>query len=258
MAISITSTYDDSTGYVKLNATGFNNSVVRAAVTSKTDTDQVFSPVRGGKVAVASNAFVSPVSDFEFAPNVATTYKVTGYSSQDDSSVVESATYIRLDDLDQIWMKFVGSPYLNQKVILTGWGDVSRKSRNGIFQVTSRRDPVLVVDQHTTRSVTINLRSMSVQDTTALDLALSAGVSIFLHVPLTCALPTLYAAVGDYSYARPSQRSLISNFTIPLTEVAKPSLAITNSVKTFQTILTQNATYQVLLNNFPTYQAVLS
>lgn len=259
LTLLVTLTYDDRRGRVRIEAHGFSGSVTRAVIYSKAGNRSTFTELRGGRVAVSGGSFSRPVDDYEFAPNVPTTYKIVGLSSPENSPdvIVQQSTVVRHDELEQTWLKFIAMPFLNRKITLTDWGPIGRASRNSRYDIVGRPEPVVVTDVHSSREVTVSLFTTDNNETLALDVALSQGAPIFLHIPTHCPLPTMYAAVGSYSYARTAIRADRAMFEITLTEVAAPPPSVTGAAVTWQILLNQHATWQEVLDAYSSWREVM-
>lgn len=252
-------TYDDLRGRVRISSFGFDPSVVRAVVYAKADNQARFTEVRGGKIAVENGDFLRPVDHYEFAAGLRTTYKIVGLSSPEGSPdvVVQEAVVARQDSLEDVWLKFIAMPFLNRKITLAGWGEIGRQSRNGEFNVIGRVDPVVVTDVHSSRRTTITALTRDSQETDELDLALAQGAPVYLHVPTHCALPTMYAVIGDYSHHPVSPRSQRSLFDISITEVGAPPLSLFGATMTCQLLVNTYASCQEVLDTYDTCQGVV-
>lgn len=157
-----------------------------------------------------------------------------------------------------VWLKFPTVPYLNRTVTLIDWDEFSRASRANPYTVVGRVAAGAVTDYCSPRSVSISVWTTGDTDTASLDLVLSTGGVIFLHVPATCILQSLYATVGDYKYIRSAHRSHNHTYTIPLTEVLMPDVSISGNSVTWATLLTLYGTWQDVLNNNASWSAVLA
>ncbi len=248
--------YDARRGRVRVNAFGLPATAIRAVVDSRQHGNYQFSLVRGGKVGVVAGSFAKQVDDYEFVSGVPMDYRIRAYASAEGTTdvVVAQAVVTQSQVLDEVWIKYIASPSLNTKVALIGWGDISRASRTALYDVKGRSDPIAVTDVHSSRRVEVQLRTATVDDGDALDHALSSGAPLFLHVPITVALPSLYAVAGDYSYTRPSARSVARHWSLPLTEIAAPPPSVTGSAVTCQTILDGYGTCADVLAAFATCQ----
>lgn len=253
-------TYDARRGRNRISAFGLPSSAIRAEVSVRPAGKTTFTPVRGGKIATAGGTFARAVDDYEFAAGVANTYRIRALSSQENvpNVVVAQATATLPAVLDDVWLKFIAQPALNRRVTLTGWGEVARTSRAAFYEVQNRPDPIAVTDVHSSRKVTVTLRTATIDDGDTLDEALKQGLPLFLHTPLTIALPSLYAVAGDYSYTRPAARSTVRLWTLPLTEVSAPPPSVVGAASTWQTILDSYESWADLLAAVRTWQDVVS
>lgn len=155
------------------------------------------------------------------------------------------------------WLKFPAAPYLNRVVVLTDWEASERTSRTSTDPVVGRQPPAAVLDLHSPRAINVALWAENDDEIAGIDLALLAGNIVLLHIPPNVALKSMYAAIGTYTYERPAHLSHKAKFTVPLTEVAMPDLAIVGNELTWGTLITNwgawsdvttaNATWTVLL-----------
>lgn len=255
---SFTATYDATLSRVQLNASGLTGSPVTAIIDRSTD-QLNWTTVRGASaVSIVAGATTFPTDDYEFPPDVLIYYRLRSYTS--GAVLIQTLIVSIKVTLSFIWLKFITAPYLNRRVTLTNWSPIARASRTGIFNVVSRREPVVVTDLHSTRKTTISLATASNDESLAVDLALSLGVPMLLQIPAdgSCDLPTMYVAIGDYEYTRESVLSHRGKFSIPLTESAAPPASVTGSPGSWQTVLSNYATWNALLIDplEPTWAAV--
>lgn len=247
--------YDDTQGRIRVSALGLPAGTIRATVESRAVTSATFALVRGGKVAVIGGRFARTVDDFEFIAGIDAQYRITAYATSEDvpAVITATATIGRATPLSQAWLKAIPAPSLNRQIVLLGWGEVERPSRNAEFEVRGRREPVVITDVHGGRRTTITLRTETMADGEALDDTLSAGIPLFLHTPYTTALPSMYVTVGNYSYKRAGARyGQAREWTIPLTEVAAPPASIVGAGVTVQSVIDQYRTCAELLADVET------
>jgi hypothetical protein len=245
---------------VRIEASGFSSTVIRAVVSSRVAGRSRWSPVRGGKVAVISGGMVRTVDDYEFRSGSLVEYRIEGYATQEgEPAVIVQQRLVRVGPTErQVWIKFIASPYLNTRVELTDWSAVSRRARIALYDVSNRRDRVAVTDVHTGRefSIEVVVHTLAARDT--LDEALGKGAPIFLQTPDTIACPTMYAAVGDFQWARPAPRSLRSLVTIQLYEVAPPPPSVVGTGMTYAVLAEQYGAYGDIGDTHDTYGDVAS
>jgi hypothetical protein len=201
-------------------------------------------------VAVAQGAFV-----------------VTGGSSAISygaNAVLRSADYVNravntiTPAMSCVWLKFPVAPYLNRTVTLVDWDTVARASRTGFYTVVAKRDAIASTDTHVPRTVSIDLFSYTDDEKDAIDLVLSVGQIMLLHVPANVALPSMYAGIGTFQFVRPAHLSHRGTYTIPLTEVSQPDLSIVGNLVSWATLITNYTTWQDVVNANATWTAVLA
>lgn len=248
--------YDEQRGRVRVSAFTFAENVVRVQVRRRTLPTGNWEDVRGGTVDAFGGLMVRPVDDYEYPAGVDAEYEIVGLT--DDGQTVQRAVLRRSSVGDKVWLKFVANPQLNRRVDLVGWGKISRTSRSDVFDIVGAKEPVLVTDVFSSRSVTVQIVTHTVEDTKALDDALSEGFPIFFQVPAKLQLPTLYASVGDYDYEALTPSSLRSRWTIPLREVAAPPPSvIVGSTRTYADGLAEYPTYAQSMAANATYRELL-
>jgi hypothetical protein len=159
--------------------------------------------------------------------------------------LVQSATIT--PNLDTIWIKNVARPFLNRAVEVVGWSDVTQPARGGVFDVIGRSDPVAVTDKRGSRRYDLTVRQPDPAMAEDFRLCLAAGDPVLVHVPPTCDVPGMYAAIGDVTIRRTSARGVMRFFTLPLIEVAAPNPEVIGAAITCQTILSSYATCTALL-----------
>jgi hypothetical protein len=224
-----TAIYDDRRGRVRVNATGLPETVIRAVVSSRPLGKSRWTEVRGGRIAVEDEAFVRPVDHYEYpGGGVAMQYRIVALSSAENQpdAVVQTKIIQATEIGDDVWLKFIAAPYLNRKVHLHSWSEVTRESKNATYQVRGRVGPVAVTDVHDARAFTIQIITATIADRDALDNALSLGAPIYLQTPTSIPCPTIYAVIGSYGWRSLNETSTRSLFTIPLTEVSAPPPSI--------------------------------
>jgi hypothetical protein len=224
----------------------------------------------GEPVATAGND-MGMVWDYQLlataAPLAGGAFVVTGGTSQISygaAVALRSADYVTRTNatitpgMTQVWLKFVQAPYLNRSVLLIGWDELERTSRVGFFTIVQQHNAIAATDTHVPRKVTIRLFTQDDTETAAVDLVLSLGTVVLLHIPANVSLKSMYAGLGTYTNIKPAHLSHRATFTIPLTEVVRPSLAITGNLVTWATLLTNYGTWADVLAANATWTSVLA
>lgn len=164
-------------------------------------------------------------------------------------------------NLASVWIKSLIRPFLNRAVTVVGSGEVGRSARNGVFPVVGRSLPVAVTDTRSGRSLELEVMTSDEATARDLDLCLSAGDPVFVHVPADCTVPGLYdmyAVIGDVSYGRgPSIRGARRYHQLPLTEVVAPGSGVVGSTVTWQNVVSAFGTWSALITEEPTWHDVL-
>ncbi len=160
--------------------------------------------------------------------------------------------------MNAVWLKVVDSPYMNRSVTLIDWADNQRAGRVGIFSIHGQLDAVSFQDAASPRTVTMSLWADTVAERMAIELVLSVGSVMLVHVPPTVAFDSGYFAVGTWTYDRPAHLSKRALIKIPVTEVAPPDISIVGNIVTWATLLTNYGTWNDVLNGNATWSAVLA
>jgi hypothetical protein len=252
--------YDPRRGRNRISARGLPSAGVRAIVESRPENKTAWRQVRGGKVGLSAGAFVRTVDDYEFIAGRDNTYRIRVLSSPENvPEVTISSVTVTLPATNPgVWLKFIVQPALNQQIQLIDWGEIARTGRTTLYDVVGRTDPVAVTDVHSSRRITVTLRTSTNTEADRLDDALSQGRPLFLHVPDPLALPSMYAVAGDYAASRPSKTTSVRFWQVSLIEVAPPPASAVAPTTTWQNIVDAYATWQDVINAFPTWQDVVS
>lgn len=159
-------------------------------------------------------------------------------------------------ELETPWIKSPTRPFLNRPVMLSEFGEVTRRDRSGVFEIVGRSYPVAVTDLRSSRRQTISLLTQDRQERRELDTILASGEPILFHAPAGCAVDSMYAIAGDVSYDRTARRSERRLFQIPLTEVAPPHHSIAGVTVTWQGVINAYATWADLVADEETWETL--
>lgn len=255
IGLLVSALYDDRRGRIRISAQGLAPEVVRAVVSHRRAGTTRWSEVRGGRVAVSAGVFVRTVDDYEFSSGATMEYRIQGLSSSEgEPDVIAQTRVIDVGPvLERVWIKFIARPFLNRRVELIGWSSTTQRARASRYDVANASLPVVITDRHLGREFSVDVAVHTIADREALRTSLAEGVPVLLHTPSTIACPTIYGSVGDFTYDRPSARSLRSIFTIPLTEVASPPPSVVGVGLTYGVLASQAATYADVSELYPTY-----
>lgn len=133
------------------------------------------------------------------------------------------------------WIKVIARPFLNTAIEAFDTINITRKARHGVFDVVGRSLPVAVTDIRGSRQFDLHVVARTQDDRDRLDSVFASGLPIFLHVPPTWPIPSLYAVIEDI----PDDRIVpgIHFFTLPIIQVAAPSADVVGSTNTWQTVI---------------------
>lgn len=242
-----TVTYDDVAGRVVLSVTG-----AAGATTAhfQRSTDLVtWTDVRGGQASPVASG-LAHLFDYEYAAGVTNNYRVIFDAG---STVRATVTPVQT----QVWLKNPVRPFLNRVVSIVDFGDITRNSRSGVFDVIGRTNQVAVTDLMSGRSTTVTIRTTTAGEANAVDEMLAVGEVLFLQPVYQSALPTMYAVPGSIDRSRVAQSSAVRRFALPLTEVAIPDLTLAAVQSTWQTVINTYATWADLIAAKATWYDVL-
>lgn len=238
--MALAATYDVTLSRIRLALTAAAVGSVTATFDRSLDGVN-WTTVRGGSgVSVSGSA--ANVDDYEFPAGQAVTYRVRTYTGA-GAAVGTAQTTVVTQDLAAVWVKVPAVPYLNTPVVVADRGDITRRSRGGVFDVVGRSLPVMVGDVTSGISYTLQLLTETAAEESDLDYTLSTGDVIFLHLPSSVEhFPGGYYAVGEVR-RRPTMRlSARRLWDVPLTQVAAPGPAVIGSAYTCASVLAQYAT----------------
>lgn len=146
-----------------------------------------------------------------------------------------------------IWLKNPLRPFLNRRVEIVDFTDLTRSSRSGLFDVIGRTLPIGVTDLMSGRSTTITLRTLTAADADDLEDRVAVGEVMLLQPPYQAAPPTLYGLPTGLTRSRVAQTSAIRRFVLPLTEVAAPDPGLAAVQSTWQTVINTYSTWADLV-----------
>lgn len=254
--MGLTATYEPTLSRVQLVGTTFGATVTYAIV-DRYDTATLTNPdlVRGGTHYEVTAGETLRLDDYEFTPGVLNTYRLRAYNASDVEVPTYSYTQTVTPALAEIWLKSIARPFLNRPVTVTEFSDVALPDRGATFQVLGRRGEVAITEVRGSRRYTLTLKTDTLAEAESLELALSFGDVMLIHVPDGCIVPrSVYAAVGDVTISRPPRHdSTVRYFTLPLTEVDAPAPELVGAAATYTGLAAVFATYADLAAALPTY-----
>lgn len=240
-----------------LNTTNLSHAVV-----DRTTDGVTYTIVRGASdVGITTGCELERiVDDYEFPVGVPITYRVRTVNDA-DTTLLTTTCQITVN-LDQVWLKSIGRPFLNQPAdCVLNPTPIIRRARNGINPIVGRSFPVAVTDLRGSREVPLQVVTRTTDERQDLDLLLASGDPIYVQTPLAHPLPTMYAVVGDTAEARPVRNRLCDNdwrlWSLPLTEVAAPGPDVVGSTSTWQTVVNTYLTWADVLAAHSTWASLL-
>lgn len=247
--------YDVQLSRVRVTASSLPAGTTTARVDRSLD-GITWTTVRGAlELAVSAGSLERPADDYEFVADELNTYRVTSYDAAGLELGAETGTITPA--LAEPWLKVIARPFLNRPVVVQDYSDVERPARAGVHEVVGRSLPVVVSDVRGSRRFELVLVTETPAQARELELALSTGDPVFLHVPADCDVPAGYLAVGDVAWSRPSRRSVRRLFVLPVTEIAAPGPDVVGATSTWTTVLGAFATWQEMIAAKATWADVL-
>lgn len=232
--MTLTLTYLDDLSRVRILGTDLTGSVAKI----ERSTNQVRWDTVRGAASVSILGGTIRLDDYEFPAGVEVFYRLT-VTTPPGATESDSITV----DLEDVWLKSLTRPFLNRKIRLTDFSEVSRRGRAGIFDVSGRTYPVAVTDVRVSKEQTIYALTNTKEERRDLDLVLSSGDTSYLHMPEDGPVDSMYVVVGDVSYDRTGYRRTDRRvFVLPLTEVASPDSQIVGGTNTCLGVLNSYAT----------------
>lgn len=251
--MALTAVYNGGLSRIILSANALGASATYA-VFDYTLNGTTYTAVRGGaRVTVATQ--LANLNDFEFPANVAVTYRVRSYNA---SNVLQQTfTVVITQVLAETWLKSVGRPFLNRRVVASDASDVTYTSRAGIFPVIGRTDPVAVTDSFAVKSYQLSLATVTKTEADLLRILVTSGDVLFLHTPANFPAPGGYFVCGDIAETRQGLPWDRRWFTLPLTKVVAPGPDVAATLGTWQTVINTYATWSALIAAKATWADVL-
>jgi len=143
--------------------------------------------------------------------------------------VAEAAVTVEQDD---VWLKSIAFPSLNQNLGCIRTGPRSRRSRVGLFDVRGRHALLGIADVGSTETFTMMFATHSQEQNVAITGLLTYGAPLLLQSPPDAdptgcgnlaAYPSGWFMPGDNIEARPLLGRPLWEWQVPLTRVAPPS-----------------------------------
>lgn len=160
--------------------------------------------------------------------------------------------------LDTVWLKNIRRPSLNRKVTVSGLSEITRPARVAIIDIIGRTYPIAINDVRGSQRLSITVTTPSLAAAADFDNAMLTGHTVFLQAPeLECAVPTLYATIGDTVQRKTSARGVRRYFDLPLTEVAAPASTVYSDTFTYADVLATYATIADVVAANASYSALV-
>lgn len=174
------------------------------------------------------------------------------YVSQETANVTPTLT--------DIWMKNLGKPFLNRKLVVTDFSDVVQPSRSGSFAIVARRLSVGVTEVRGGNTYTLTVKTETDAEAEDLKAVLATGEVVMIHTPHDYkAFPGGYFLVGGLTARRAlaSAKSPRRYHELPLEEVSAPSPVIVGTTVLWSNVIASFATWADLIAAEPTWGDVM-
>ncbi|MEV6646056.1 hypothetical protein [Amycolatopsis sp. NPDC051371] len=160
--------------------------------------------------------------------------------------------------LDSVWIKNVRRPSLNRKATVSGISEITRPSRVAIIDVIGRTMPLAINDVRGSQRFTLTVTTPSLAAAADFDNALLTGHAVFIQAPTAlCAIPTVYATIGDTAQRKTAARGVRRYFDLPVTEVAAPASTVYSDTFTYADVLATYATIADVIAANVSYSALV-
>jgi len=173
---------------------------------------------------------------------------------------IGQATATVTPTLTNVWLKNIGRPSLNTPLVITNISDITEPARMGLHPIIGRSREVATTDVRLGQRFTLTVMVANKSDELDLKNKLALGGPVFLQGPNSdCAIPTMYAVIGDVDRKQPSgsKRSMRRYIDLPLTECAAPSSAVFSATYTYADLVLDYATYADMIVANPTYASLI-
>jgi len=244
--MSLGATFDPVLSRVRLAATAIDPAT--EALFERSTNGVRWTTVRGGTAVPVTVGDTAALDDYEFVPAAVNYYRVTGGADVYTTTITPAQT--------GVWLKSISRPFLNRAVSVVGHSDVSRRARNGVFDVIGRSDPVAVTDVRSSRAWEMTVAVETVPDADALELVFASGDPLYVQTDGALDIPGGYVVVGDVTRRRYGRLSTRRYFDLPMRNVAAPGPDIVGSTITWETLMGEFGTWADVLAAFGTWAAV--
>lgn len=180
--------------------------------------------------------------DYEFPEGVAYKYRVHEFNAAGTETAITDYSVSAVNFSD-VWLKVPAAPFLNRPVVIADRGEITNRSRSGLFDVVGRTDPIAIGDVRASAAYTLTLLTQTAAEERDVEYALSTGDVIFLHLPADEeTFPGGYYSVGDVSRQSTLRRSPRRLWSLPLTKVVAPGPDVAGAAYTCASMLAEYAT----------------
>lgn len=174
------------------------------------------------------------------------------------AAAVASVTPMQSD----VWLKSIAYPSLNINIGCPLTGPMTRRARNGIFDVKGTPFPVGIEDVGSTEATTLTFMTFSMEQNRAVTALLTYGSPLLLQSPpdddpTGCAnaalTPSGWYARGDSVQSRPVTGKRAWMWVVPLVRVAAPSSLILPAHMTWDVLWQMVSTWAEVWDEWSTW-----
>ena len=214
--------------------------------------------VRGGlELAVTAGLELDrPADDYEFAPDVENTWRLTTYDAGGAELGSETAA-LTPELAGRPWLKALSRPYLNAPVTVQDYSELTRPGRAGLFDVVGRSFPVAVAEVRGSARYTLFLLTETPEERRHMAAILAAGEVLLLQVPASADVPAGYLHVGGATESRTQRRSERRIFALDVVETAAPDPMIVGATSTWETVGNNYASWTDVLAAYGSWAELL-
>ena len=258
MTLAITVTPNQAYAYNEISLSGLTGWTTFTV--QRTGPTGTVATIRSANNAVVTaNTWVG--FDLEAPLGASCLYTVTVYQAPPSTTTASAISgYVVIPTQNGVgWVKDLTQSALNAQVTIQSLSDVKRPSRQQVYPVVGRPNPVVVSDVLTGRTGTLSLMTTGSTDYQAVLGLLQPGTVLFFQATPADYFSDMYFVAGDVTEQRPAQTStdMTRIWQIDFTEVDSPSGALTTIPGNSYLAVVSFGTYQELLTTRSTYLSVL-
>ncbi|WP_226358540.1 hypothetical protein [Pseudonocardia sp. ICBG601] len=251
--------FDPDTGAVAMGCDGLGEGVEWVDFHYWRAGDARARMVRGGW-HVAVNAGSTPEVRHHDWPPGPDGRPLLRYAARLSTGAWEDPVEVAPSVFDQAWIKWLGFPFLNRRVVVVAYTDPDRDGRGALLDVLAARAPIAVGEVMGSLRFEFTVRTATWEAWRELDRALSVGGVMMLHADETrLGLPSVYFQIDSAKSEKKGRHdSEVRYTTIALHEVAEPSYHYAGATSTWQTVIRSYQSWSDLVEAAATWGDVVN